>query len=102
MADILRPSRHVRASGFCSTRCVFCSVAFPTPHGFATLGAARHLRWQRSTKEVMQMLKKLKVVLISAALVGGVAGIAAAQGGRDGGGFDHQARKAEMLQKFDA
>ncbi len=46
------------------------------------------------------MLKKLKLVfLTSVVLVGSVAGIAAAQGG---GKLDHQARKAKMMEKFDA
>ena len=58
------------------------------------------------TKEVIQMFTKFKAVLISAAvLVGGAAGIAAAQG-RDRPDHDrkamHAERKAEMLAKFDA
>jgi Ca2+-binding EF-hand superfamily protein len=52
------------------------------------------------TKEVFQMFTKLKVVLITAAcLVGGVAGIAAADGGSRT--FDRAAKKAEMLAKYD-
>lgn len=46
------------------------------------------------------MFQKLKISLITAAvLVGGAASIAAAQGGDRGG--DRQARKAHMLEKFD-
>ena len=46
------------------------------------------------------MFTKIKVVLITAAcLVGGVAGIAAADGG--GRTFDRAAKKAEMLAKYD-
>lgn len=46
------------------------------------------------------MFKQLKVVLITATmLVGGAAGIAAAQGGSK---LDHAGRKAHMLEKFDA
>ena len=48
------------------------------------------------------MLKKLKIVLITGAvLVAGVAGVAAAQG-PGGGKLDRGARKARMLEKFDA
>lgn len=48
------------------------------------------------------MFTKLKVVLITGAvLVAGAVGVAAAQG-KGGRGLDREERKAKMLEKFDA
>ena len=84
--------------------CAYRSVNLVVARQYAKLHAAHRLRGLVSTKEVIQMLKKLKLVFVTTALlVGGVAGIAAAQGrGPDKHRGRDKDRKAEKRAMHDA